>query len=174
MLEHLEAAVCTCVSIITETFDIAKRYKSLVSLILSMKAVVIYDTKHGNTEKVAKGIAKIIGADTLKVGDADPEKLKKYDIFVFGSPTHAWNMTAGMKQLFKRLSGEDFGGKKAAAFDTKFKGRFAGGAAKKIEKKLRKLGFTIGMGYVSFYVTGMEGPLAKGEMDKAKGFVAIK
>ncbi|MCK4714116.1 MAG: flavodoxin, partial [Candidatus Aenigmarchaeota archaeon] len=68
----------------------------------------------------------------------------------------------------------DFTGKKAAVFDTKFKGRFAGSAAKKIEKDLKRLGFTVAMHYVSFYVTGMEGPLAKGEIEKTKNFVALK
>lgn len=139
-----------------------------------MKAVVIFDTKFGNTEKVAKGIAKILNADAIRVTDVDISKLKEYDVFAVGSPTHAWNMSSGMKAVFKKLEGHSFNGKKAAAFDTKFNSRFAGSAAKKIQGKLKKLSFDIAMKPVSFFVTGREGPLADGEMEKVKAFSALK
>ena len=89
---------------------------------------------------------------------------------VFGCPTQIWNMSGGMKDLFKRMEGESFKGKTAAAFDTKFNGRLAGSAAKKIEGKLKKLGFTLAMNGISFFVTGQQGPLAEGELDKIKAF----
>jgi flavodoxin len=139
-----------------------------------MKIIVIYDTKFGNTKKVAKGIGKILSADVYRVTDVDISKLKEYEVFAVGSPTHAWNMSSGMKTFFKKLKGESFKGKKAATFDTKFKSRFAGSAAKKIQSKLKKLDFEIVMDPVSFIVTGNEGPLAEGEMEKTKTFAALK
>jgi flavodoxin len=139
-----------------------------------MKAVVVYDTKFGNTEQVAKGIAKVLNADLIKVADVDPTRLMEYDIFAFGSPTHAWNMSGGMKQAFNRLKGHSFEGKKAVAFDTKIEHRFAGNAATKIQSRLKKLGFTIAMKPVHFFVTDREGPLGDGEMDKVKAFEALK
>ena len=75
---------------------------------------------------------------------------------------------------FKKMKGESFDGKKAAAFDTKFNSRFAGSAAKKIQGKLKKLGFDIAMKPVSFFVTGREGPLAEGEMEKVNAFSTLK
>jgi flavodoxin len=138
-----------------------------------MKAIVVYDTKFGNTEKVAKTIAKILSADIFRVGEVDISKLMEYDVFVAGSPTHAWNMSSGMKTFFKKLKGESFEGKKAATFDTKYKSRFAGSAAKKIQSKLKKLDFKIVLDPVSFIVTGNEGPLAEGEIEKTKAFSAL-
>ncbi len=139
-----------------------------------MKAVVIYDSQFGNTEKVAKAIAKVLDGEAIKVSDVDVSKLEDYDVFAVGSPTHAWNMSSGMKGFFKQLKGKLFKEKKAAAFDTKFDSRFAGSAAKKIQSKLKKHGFDIVMEPVSFFVTGREGPLADGEIEKVKVFSTLK
>ena len=138
-----------------------------------MKAIVVYDTKFGNTEQVAKGIARVLNADVVRVTDVDITKLKEYDIFAFGSPTHTWNISSGMKKLFNKLKGESFKGKKAATFDTKYKSRFAGSAAKKIQSKLKKLDFEIIMDPMNFIVIGNEGPLAEGEMEKTTAFSTL-
>ena len=138
-----------------------------------MKVIVIYDTKFGNTEKIAMDIAKMLNADVYRVTDVDILKLKEYDVFAVGSPTHAWNMSMGMKTFFKKLTGESFKGKKAVTFDTKYKSRFAGSAGKKIQSKLKKLDFEIVMKPVSFIVTGREGPLAEGEIEKIKVFATL-
>ncbi|MFX1566096.1 MAG: flavodoxin family protein [Promethearchaeota archaeon] len=139
-----------------------------------MKAVVVYDTQFGNTEQVARGIAKVINADTIKVSEVEVSKLKPYDLFAFGCPVHAWNMSSGMKKALQKLEGESFAGKKAGTFDTRIASRMAGNAATKIQKKLKKLGFEIIMKPVHFIVAGREGPLAEGEMDKVQAFTALK
>lgn len=139
-----------------------------------MKAIVVYDTQFGNTEQVAKGIAKVLNADIIKVTDLEASKLKAYDRFAFGCPVHAWNMSSGMKLALQKLEGESFAGKQAATFDTRIDSRFAGDAAGKIGKKLKKLGFKVIMKPVHFIVTGREGPLAEGEMDKVQIFAALK
>jgi len=53
-----------------------------------MKILVCYFSNTGNTEKVAKSIAEgLEGEDLelLKIEDADPSKLKNYDLIVLGS-----------------------------------------------------------------------------------------
>ena len=150
-----------------------KLYRFTFFCLVLMKAIVVYDSKFGNTEKVAKGISKVLSADIFHVTEVDVSKLKVYDVFVIGSPTHAWNMSSSMKTFFKKLEGESFKGKKAATFDTKYKSRFAGSAAKKIQSKLKNLDFEIVLNPVSFIVTGSEGPLAEGEMDKTKAFAVL-
>lgn len=139
-----------------------------------MKAIVVYDTRFGNTKQVAEGIAEILNAEVINVSAIDSSTLKEYDVFVFGCPVHAWNMSSGMKKALKTLEDESFVGKRAATFDTRIASRFAGNAAKKIQSKLKKLGFDIAMKPVHFIVTGREGPLAEGEMDKVKAFAALK
>ena len=66
-----------------------------------MKALVVYDTKFGNTEKVAKAIAEGLSAgcevDCKKVSDIDPSELRAADLVLVGSPTHAWNMSSNTK-----------------------------------------------------------------------------
>jgi len=135
-----------------------------------MKAVVVYDTVYGNTEQVAQGIAKHLSAKAIKVTAVDAAELKAEDIVVFGCPTHAWNMSTEMKKLFQRLEGESFLGKKAATFDTKMKSRLAGSAAGKMVGKLKDLGFEVVLAPVSFFVSGKEGPLVEGELEKTKVF----
>lgn len=50
------------------------------------KALVMYiSIHHGNTEKVAEIIAVHLGADLLRVGEADAGKLGQYDLIGFGS-----------------------------------------------------------------------------------------
>ncbi|MHB8840870.1 MAG: hypothetical protein ACYC56_03625 [Candidatus Aquicultor sp.] len=56
----------------------------------------------------------------------------------------------------------------AAAFDTGFTSIFAGNAAKRIAQALQQAGFRLIVPPQRFIVTGAEGPLAEGELDKAK------
>ena len=138
-----------------------------------MKAVIIYDTQFGNTKRVAEAIARILNANLFAVSEVQFDQLQDYELFIFGSPIHAWNMSAGMKELMKNLRGTSFAGKKAVAFDTKINSRFAGSATQKIEKQLRNLGFTLAMPGVSFLVQGREGPLVEGEMAKTDAFKTL-
>jgi flavodoxin len=51
-----------------------------------MKALIIYiSVHHGNTEKVAKTMAKILDAALLEVEQADASMLEQYDLIGFGS-----------------------------------------------------------------------------------------
>jgi flavodoxin len=51
-----------------------------------MKALMIYvSVHHGNTEKVAKVMANVLGADLLQVRQVDASMLDRYDLIGFGS-----------------------------------------------------------------------------------------
>jgi len=74
-----------------------------------VKALVLYDSLGGNTEKVAKRIQtalvdKGVEADLIKVsGDADLE-LYDYDLLFLGSPVIAWMPTDTMRDfVLKKL-----------------------------------------------------------------------
>jgi flavodoxin len=141
-----------------------------------MKALIAYDTKFGNTEKVAKTISEGLSASYAvsckKVTDVSVSELRESDLVLVGSPTHAWNMSRATKSFFKGLGEERFEGKMAAAFDTKFNRKLAGSAAKKIEGELKKLGFKIAVPHLNAYVVKSEGPLGDGEIDRCKEFAA--
>lgn len=51
-----------------------------------MKTLIIcISVHHGNTEKVARAMAEVLGADVLKPHEADMKKLGQYDLIGFGS-----------------------------------------------------------------------------------------
>ena len=96
-----------------------------------------------------------------------PADLESVDALIVGSPVHAWGPTGKMKAFLKALKPGSLSGIKVAAFDTGFKPRIAGSAANKIEKALKKAGCSIAIPGEKFVVTGNEGPLADGELDRA-------
>lgn len=133
------------------------------------KALVVYDSVYGNTEKVAKALAKGLGdsgvsVDTLKADMVKFDELTKYDLLAVGSPVHAWNVSKPMKEFLDHLKNvQDMRGKKGFAFDTKNnRSSLAGDAGGKIEGSLKKLGFTIVKPHATAVVKGREGPLEDG------------
>lgn len=131
------------------------------------RAMVIYDTRFGNTEKVARVLARGIEkqgvkVDCVKADEVDVNKLVKYDFLAIGGPTHAFGISKPMRTFLEKLKGVDIKGKKGFAFDTKYKSRWAGSAGKRIEKTLKRLGMSIVKPHSSAIVTGSEGPLDEG------------
>jgi flavorubredoxin len=134
------------------------------------KALVIYDTKFGNTEKVAnalvQGLAvKGIEAESVNVDHVAIDRLSEYDALLIGGPTHRQKMSEPMAMFLDRVDKSLVKGKEGFAFDTKVEHRFAGSAGKRIEKKLKKLGMKVIRPYASAIVVGREGPLKEGTED---------
>jgi flavorubredoxin len=129
------------------------------------KALVVFDSIFGNTEKVGRALAAGLESEGVAVGvvkvDAVKfDELREVDLLCVGSPVHGWNVSKPMKEFLERLSSlKGLSGKKAFAFDTKMKSRLAGSAAGKIERRLKDLGFTIARHGESVVVKGREGPL---------------
>jgi flavodoxin len=141
------------------------------------KALVVYDSQLGNTEKVARAIAAALGPEenvrAVKVDAVAAEDWKDLDVIVVGGPVHAWRPSRPMQAFLKSLEPNALSGVQAAAFDTRFGSRLAGAAADNIEKALRKQGCTIVAPATSFIVLGGEGPLAEGELDKAVAWAKL-
>jgi len=140
--------------------------------------MIVYYSMYGNTEKVANALATGlrnggIDVETVKVDAVKFEELAQVDLLCVGSPVHAWSIAKPMKEFLERLKNvEGLKGKKAFAFDTKAsRSRLAGGAAGKIESKLKDLGLTIAKPSESAVVKGREGPLEESaeETFKRKG-----
>lgn len=133
------------------------------------KALVVYDSVYGNTEKIAKALAKGLGdsgvdVDTLQVDLVKFDELSRYDLLVVGGPVHAWSATKPIKAFLERLKTvEGLSGKKAFAYDTKLsKSSLAGSVGGKIEGNLKGLGLTIVKPHATAVVKGREGPLEEG------------
>jgi len=104
--------------------------------------------------------------DCVRIDNVDLNKLAEYDILAIGAPTQGFGISKPMKEFLKKLASVNLQNKKALAFDTKLKSRFAGSAAKGIEKQLKKLQMTIVKPYASAIVKGAEGPLEEGAEEK--------
>ena len=130
-----------------------------------MKALVIYDTKYGNTEQVANAIGRTIGADAKCANKVDPQNLKELDLIIIGSPTHAGSYSRGIKELLKKSP--DLEGVPAAPFDTSGRSSPFGYGSRRLARRLKKQGGKLAAPPESFYIEGMEGPLADGELGRA-------
>ena len=130
-------------------------------------AIVLFDTKFGNTEKIAKALAlgiekQEINVDCVNVENVQISKLAEYDLIAIGGPTHGFGMSEPIKTFIRKLEKLNLRDKSAFAFDTKTGSRFWGSAAKGIEKKLIGLGMTIVKPHSSAIVKGLKGPLKEG------------
>ena len=71
------------------------------------KGLVVYDSKTGNTEKMAVAICEGmkkggLDAEVKKVDNTSMSDLTKADAIVFGSPTYFANMTSKMKEFIDK------------------------------------------------------------------------
>ena len=148
-----------------------------------MKALVVYESYFGNTEKIAHAIGGALGTgeDTavLKAVDVKPEQLAKVELLVVGSPTRAFHQTKGVTDFLKSIPAGRLSGIKVAAFDTRVSledvnsklltwlANTFGYAAEPISAKLRKKGGEPAAAPEGFIVKGTEGPLKEGELERA-------
>jgi flavodoxin len=79
-----------------------------------MKSLVVYYSKSGNTEKVAKAIAMGLKAELKKIEEI--EDVSSYDLICIGTPVHAFAPAKSIKKFLKELP--DLPGKKGAGFCT--------------------------------------------------------
>ena len=139
-----------------------------------MKALIVYDSVYGNTEKVATAVAEAIAqsADVkaLRAGEANPSELESLDLLIVGSPTHGGRPTPAVQDFLNKVAQRSFKGIKVAAFDTRATSKFAkifGNAAGRIAGQLTKKGGVLVGSQEGFFVTGTKGPLKEGELERA-------
>lgn len=148
-----------------------------------MKALVIYDSAYGNTEKVAYAVARALArwyeTQIHETEDIWRDMVEEADLLVVGSPTQGGRPTKVMQDFLHNLP--DIPGKKVAAFDTRFaeKGhgpalhwlmKIIGYAAPKITATLQQKGGTAVIEPIGFIVEEKTGPLRQGELKRARGW----
>jgi flavodoxin len=157
-----------------------------------MKAIVIYDSQFGNTERIAQAIRDALSDTTetrlMRASSVAPRDLMAAELLIIGSPTQRFHATEPVDRILKGVS---LRGCRAAAFDTRFDMaevdsralklavKVAGDsayAAPRIAAVLEKAGATMVVPPEGFIVTGTEGPLREGELARAaewaRGIVA--
>jgi flavodoxin I len=137
-----------------------------------VKTLVVYDSVYGNTEKIAQAIGEAIGGEVevLRVDKVDVSRLKDLDLLFVGAPTHGGRPSPPMREFLDRLRAPVLEGTRVAAFDTRHSSKLTvifGYAAGRIAKSLKQKGGTPLGSPEGFLVTGTEGPLKEGELERA-------
>jgi len=69
-----------------------------------MKTLILYfSVHHGNTEKVARAMANVLGADLLPVQQVDADTLERYDLIGFGSGIYFGRHHESLLDLVQKL-----------------------------------------------------------------------
>jgi flavodoxin len=158
-----------------------------------MKALIVYESMFGNTEKIARAVADGLGDgyEVTVAGVATMPSAADMDLLIVGAPTHAFGLSRpstrqdAVRQGAAHPDATDVGmreyldvspmltGLAAAAFDTRVNMPFLpGSAAHKAHRRLRRLGCRLLGPAESFRVIGTAGPPADGELDRARQWAA--
>lgn len=137
-----------------------------------MKTLVVYDSLYGNTKAIAQAVGDALPdeVEVLHVSNADASGLEAYDLLVVGAPTHGARPSPDMQGFLDKIQPLALEGVKVAGFDTRMTNKLItvfGVAAPKIAKALQKKGGALVGVPEGFYVTGGEGPLKEGEVERA-------
>jgi flavodoxin len=138
-----------------------------------MRALVVYDSLYGNTEKIAEAIGGAIAGgevSVLRAGEVGPPELENISLLVVGAPTQGGRATEAVRDLLNRITKAEINGVDAAAFDTRVTSKVAkifGYAANKIASNLKKKGANLIAEPEGFFVEGTKGPLTQGELERA-------
>jgi flavodoxin len=144
-----------------------------------MFTVVIYDTKFGNTAKIAEAIARGAGergsVRVLDVGQAAQPLTERPDLLIVGGPTQKRGPSPALRDFVDALP-PSLLGVPAATFDTRYRGAtwIMGSAATEAAKRLGKAGARLAAPPVSFFVA-RGGPLEDqgleaGELERAEAW----
>lgn len=148
-----------------------------------MKTLVIYDSVFGNTGKIAQAIAAARGTAAIPVDQATLVSLHGVEALIVGSPTRKFRPTDAISKFLSELPKNHLTGVRVAAFDTRIwletidskAFRFivdkGGYAASAIAKALEKKGGRLAAPGEGFFVTGEQGPLKEGELERAAGWL---
>lgn len=157
-----------------------------------MLARVVYESMFGNTAAIARAIAEGLGryatVEIVDVATAAAAAMSQVDLLVVGAPTHAFGLSRQRTRCdaAERTTAPvtvDIGvrewldaactvptGSRAAAFGTKAAtpSWLPGSAARGIGKRLRRSGYDLADEPMDFLVTDVTGPLADGELQRAR------
>jgi len=145
---------------------------------VAVKAVLLYESKYGNTKRVAEAIAEEMQrvggmeAALTALKGVDVDDIANYDVILLGGPTHFGGPTRSVRKFIDALGKRNVNGKSVAVFDTYLGEDFEKGV-RKMEEQIRAKapGLKLLAPGLSIRVEGMKGPIAEGELVKCKDFV---
>ena len=164
-----------------------------------MRAIVTFESVYGDTRAIAEAVGEGLAAlHEVKVASYDQlarEDVERADLVVVGAPTHMHGLPTSLSRKMAAKGSEEEGvpldpsataepgirswlselagdGRAAAAFDTRIdkSPALTGSAARGIGKRLRRRGCELVVEPESFFVDDAEGPLADGELERARAW----
>ena len=141
------------------------------------KAIIVYESKYGNTKLVAEaivsGIKEISGAEPIlaELKKVRLDQITDFDAIEIGSPNHMGSATRSVRKFIDSLGKLNLEGKYVAVFDTYMSSDFEK-AVKKMEKQISEKvpQLKLAVPGLSIRVKGMRGPIDEGEIPKCKEF----
>jgi flavodoxin len=139
-----------------------------------MRVLIVYDSVHGNTEKVAQAVGDALAGEVRvqrPEGAEGTPTVEAVELLIVGSPTHGGWFTEAIKGWLDQLPATALRVTRVAAFDTRtpptILSRIFGFAAPRIADRLEKKGGTLLVPPEGFVVQGIKGPLRGGELERA-------
>ena len=143
-----------------------------------MNALVLYDSRYGNTERIAETVALVVQLAmptrlaTVEEAAEDGELLRDLDLLLVGGPTHRHGISDPLEAVLTALDPRALDDVRAATFDTRLHGMrlVTGSAAVRLGRLLRRRGAWLVPPPASFVVDGTVGPLRDGEIEHARAW----
>jgi flavodoxin len=127
-------------------------------------AIILYDSKCGNSKSIAIGLSRGLEAggfsvDCTSIRGYDVNQLPPYDLIGIGAPANSGKLSKQMRNFLSSLMGLKFAGKKAFVFEIKEKCLFGRSVGKRVSDHLKKVNMEIIHPVISGIPTSVEGPL---------------
>ncbi len=143
-----------------------------------MKALVVFDSRSGYTEAIARAIgvalAEHLDVSIVPASEALATGFAGLDLLVIGGPTEGHRARAELRTVLAGLGHGTLPGIAAAAFDTRldWPKLLSGSAADEVAKALRTAGCHLVAHPESFFVEGREGRPSEAELEHARTWSA--
>jgi menaquinone-dependent protoporphyrinogen IX oxidase len=142
-----------------------------------VKAIVIYQSKFGNTrlvaETIVEGMNQVSDIDAMltELSEVNLTQINEFDAILVGAPNNWGRPRKDTRDFIDKLGKLNLENKQGAVFDTCFAGQFEK-AVKIMERQIGKKvpGLTLVAPGLSVKVDGMKGPVTEGELPKCKEF----
>ena len=139
-----------------------------------MKALVVYNSRSGYTETIARtvaaALAEHLSVDVVHARDVSSATLGELDLLVVGGPTEGHGATPALREMLAGLGHGTLAGLAAATFDTRlhWPRLLSGSAAEEAANSLQEAGGRLVMPPESFLVEGRVGTPDVAAMEHAR------
>jgi flavodoxin len=129
-----------------------------------MRALIIFDSAYGNTERIARAIAAALAPQGTvaveRVEDVLGTDPAAFDLLIVGGPTQRHGASPALAAWLEGLGRRALSGVPAAAFDTRYRmsALLSGSAAGVVARRLSRAGCRLAAAPESFFIERDQAP----------------